>query len=318
MGITKNHQSEGTLRRMAEAAFPGRGVVSIRELTEGLCNAAYLLELTDGTRTVLKIAAADGQGLLRNEEGMMRAEVDALERVRGLGDVPVPAVYAHDFSRTRCSGAYFFMEALPGASMFSQRDSLPEATRVALHRALGRMARRVGSLTGERFGLLGGQARYDTLLDFFRALMDNVLLDAEEKAVDLCYPYDDFRAALERDADCFQEVTVPRLVHWDLWEGNIFVLDGVITGLIDWERAMWGEPFMDDRFRRHNRTAAFLEGYGQTAFSREEMRRILWYDVFLYLTMMTEGSFRQYPDDSQYRWVRPLMLSSREELERTR
>ena len=81
---------------------------------------------------------------------------------------------------------------------------------------------------------------------------------------------------------------------------------------------MWGEPFMDDRFRRHTRTSAFLEGYGQTAFSREEMRRILWYDVFLYLTMMTEGSFRQYPDDSQYRWVMPLMLSSREELERTR
>ena len=27
-----------------------------------------------------------------------------------------------------------------------------------------------------------------------------------------------------------------------MWEGNIFVKDGEISGIIDWERAMWGEP----------------------------------------------------------------------------
>ena len=40
MSITKNHQSPETLRRMCAAAFPGREVKSITELTEGMCNAA--------------------------------------------------------------------------------------------------------------------------------------------------------------------------------------------------------------------------------------------------------------------------------------
>lgn len=48
-------------------------------------------------------------------------------------------------------------------------------------------------------------------------------------------------------------------VHWDMWEGNIFIKDGHISGIIDWERALWGEAFMDDRFREHNRTQEFLK-----------------------------------------------------------
>lgn len=39
-----------------------------------------------------------------------------------------------------------------------------------------------------------------------------------------------------------------------------------VCGIIDWERALWGEPFMDDRFRIHNRGKHFLEGFGQTSF----------------------------------------------------
>ena len=95
-------------------------------------------------------------------------------------------------------------------------------------------------------------------------------------------------------------------MHWDMWEGNIFVKNSQISGVIDWERAMWGEPFMDDRFRYHSRQKEFLKGFGINELSSEELRRIYWYDVLLYLTMMTEVTYREYEDDSQYQWVKPL------------
>ena len=66
---------------------------------------------------------------------------------------------------------------------------------------------------------------------------------------------------------------------------------------------MWGEPFMDDRFRYHNRNQAFLRGFGQTEFSEAEKRRLRWYDILLYLTMMIEVFYREYEDDGQYRWA---------------
>ncbi len=44
------------------------------------------------------------------------------------------------------------------------------------------------------------------------------------------------------------------------------------------------------------------------------MRRIYWYDVFLYLTMMIEGAYREYEDDGQYCWVKPLFEASYREV----
>lgn len=41
-------------------------------------------------------------------------------------------------------------------------------------------------------------------------------------------------------------------------------------------------------------------------FSPDELRRIAWYDLFLYITMMTEGFLRQYSNIEGMRsWLRP-------------
>ena len=71
---------------------------------------------------------------------------------------------------------------------------------------------------------------------------------------------------------------------------------------------MWGEPLMDDRFRRHNRPAAFLEGYGKTSFTPAETRRLAWYDMYLYLTMITESYYRQLDNiERLIAWLKPLV-----------
>ena len=92
-----------------------------------------------------------------------------------------------------------------------------------------------------------------------------------------------------------------------MWEGNVFVKDGRVSGIIDWERAMWGEPFMDDRFRMHNRDKYFLEGFGQTSFTENEIKRLRWYDIILYLTMMIEVFYREFEDKGQYFWAREML-----------
>lgn len=68
---------------------------------------------------------------------------------------------------------------------------------------------------------------------------------------------------LEEEKEFFEEVTVPCLVHWDLWEGNVFVSGGKITGIIDWERALWADPLLELGFRTYDDPADFLEGYGK-------------------------------------------------------
>lgn len=310
MSITKNHQSPENLRAMCAVAFPGREIVAITELTEGMFNAAYRVDFVDGA-SVLKIAAGDASGLLSNEINLMQAEVAAMRIAREHGLTLVPQVQYADFSRTLCSGNYFFMECLPGCSMNSCRDQLTENEINHVHHQVGQFQRMTADIHGVDFGPLGLEQRFPTLHGLMRFLFTNVLRDAEKRSIDLQLSHGELLARLDADEALFAQVKTPSLVHWDMWEGNIFVDQGELCGIIDWERAMWGEPFMDDRFRSHNQPAAFLEGFGHTAFTPDEKRRIAWYDLFLYLTMVTESFYRGYEDiDGVLSWLRPLVADA--------
>lgn len=195
MGITKNRQSEKVICQMAKAAFPDKQIKNISELTDGMCNAAYLIQFKDGKDSILKIAAKDNKGFMSNEINMMQAEVEAMRLIKQHSFVKAAEVQYFDMSRTLCSGEYFFMEALEGRSFFSVKEDMTEKEQ------------------------------------------KQVAIGVEKKKILEC---------LCRQRSVFDLVAEPVFVHWDMWEGNIFIKDGHISGIIDWERALWGEAFMDD------------------------------------------------------------------------
>lgn len=315
MAITKNYQTEERLKQMALTAYPKLQVDSITELTEGMCNAAYLFTFHDGSKSVLKIAAENRQGRMTNERNLMETEVKAMRLLEQTDSVRVAKIHYYDTSHMLCDADYFFMEALPGKSLYSMREELTEEEKNRIHYEIGLAEHAISEIRGEKFGLLGEQEHtHETLYAFVYELIGNVLSDADKKQVVIGVDAEEILTQLCQDKAAFDEVKKPALVHWDMWEGNLFIYEKHLAGIIDWERAMWGEAFMDDRFRRHTRHPEFLRGYGQTSFSQNEMRRILWYDVLLYLTMMTEGAYREYEDDSQYQWIKPLFEASWNEL----
>lgn len=307
MGITKNKQTNENIIRMAKSAFPQRGVPQIAELTEGMCNAAYELVYEDGFKTILKISSPIKTGFMTNECNLMEAEVKAMKLVAEKTDIKVAKVYQYDTTKELCDGDYFFMERLEGTSWISVMDSLGEELNSKLRMEVGKLQKQLSEITGDTFGLLGDHThQFGNLYEFIYFLIHNVLDDAAKRDVVIGIHQDEILEKLSKDQGIFEAVRTPTLVHWDMWEGNIFVKEGNISGVIDWERAMWGEPFMDDRFRYHNRRNDFLKGFGINEFSEDERRRIYWYDILLYLTMMTEVTYREYEDDSQYQWVKPL------------
>ncbi len=315
MGITKNHQSRENICRMAMAAFPDKVVDDCTELTEGMCNTAYLVQFADGSRSVLKIAAEGNQGRMTNEVNLMEAEVDAMRLVHQRSRVKAAQVQFYDTSKNLCTGDYFFMEELEGQSFSSAGKHYTEEEHQTIYYEIGQVQRELASVAGTAFGLLGDkETHYQSLYSFVYQLIANVLSDARKKQVEIGVSEAEILSRLEQDKDIFEQVTKPVLVHWDMWEGNVFVKDGHVTGIIDWERALWGEAFMDDRFRRHTRNPWFLKGFGKETFTDSELRRMAWYDVYLYLTMMTEVFYREYGDDGVYQWAKPMFLASWQEL----
>jgi len=317
MAITKCKQSEEQIVRAAQAAFPDKEIAKVEELSEGMCNAAYKLTFADGCKAIMKIASPHKSGFLTNECGLMDAEVRALKLISEKTDVKVPKVYAYDASRTICEGDYFFMECMEGENWITVFDAQEEEMRDKLRRQQGEVQKKLTLVTNTQFGMLGDEEHvYGSLFEFVFYLIKNVLKDAAARDVEVGVSAAEILTALAADKACFDEVKIPSLVHWDMWEGNIFVKDGTITGIIDWERTMWGEAFMDEPFRRHKRSAKLLEGFGITEsdISETEMRRIHWYDVFLYLTMMTEVFYREYENKGQYYWAKGLFEEAWEKI----
>lgn len=320
---TKNKQEWGTLLKMAKRAFPGeRGTekeYTFRELKEGFFNAAYLVCFPSGKEAILKIAPPKDAQIMTYEHGMMRTEVEAMRLVRAKTAVPVPEIFYYDPSGELCGSDYFFMEKLKGASYASTREKLSSEERYRVEYEAGRYNRLMNELEGEYFGIPGVPAQCGkSWKAAFGKIMEALLKDGEQKKMDIGMDYDELRRILEKHAGCLEEVKHPRFVHWDLWEGNLFQKDGRVTGLIDFERALWGDPLMEHDFQgitRGEKNTPFLEGYGKTSFSSLEKEQRGLYNLHLFFIMTIECAYREYEDNSQYRWARRMLLEEKKILE---
>ncbi len=314
----KNHQPLAKIKEMVRLGLGASEVQDCVELTAGFCNVAYYITQEDGTKSILKIASPDENSRMRNENCLMENEVSAMQLAKDKISCKIPEVYFYDDSCKICTGPYFFMEVVPGADYWTLREELSNEEKTEINFTVGNLVKEISEIKGTYFGSLGNpDARFKTLYEWVSYMLKNVVLDAEDKNIDYFISKTNLFSMLEKDKPCFDEFTNSCLVHYDLWEGNIFICNKKISGIIDWERAMFGDPLMEDRFRRGKCSQDFVNGYSERPFTRNEKRRLLWYDIILFLSMMNEGSFRNYPDDSTYNYAMPLYKCSLEELNRT-
>ncbi|WP_379153009.1 phosphotransferase family protein [Paenibacillus sp. sgz5001063] len=304
--FTKVKLDDQQLRALVTGTFGNDiSLISSKELTGGFFNTAYDLELSDGKSVILKVAPAEETATLSYEKDIMRAEVKALRLVLARGGIPVPAVYGFDESCERIRSPYFFMEKVEGTPYDEVKESLTDKGKASIERELGRYQYLINKITGEHFGLFGESAGAAgrTWRETFTTMIHAVLDDGERLEAKLPSSYEDIRQGLERYLPALDEVTEPRLIHWDLWNGNIFVKDGVIVSIIDWERALWGDVLLEYYFRHFENSPAFLEGYGVPFNTPGEQLRIRLYDLYLDLIMVIECYSRQYKDENHVRWA---------------
>ena len=305
--ITKNYLAQEIIQEITERAF-GKGTMeSFQELEGGFCNAVYRICLKDKREAILKVAPADHIRLMSCETEMMRTEVGAMRLAEENHIKGVPAVYAFDDSRTLCNGAYLLMEKKEGISLMDAKQTMDEAQKDAADRKVGGLLRKINSIKGEKFGhFCVPKLQYEVWFDAFYHMISRVIQDGIDAGISIGVSYQEILDKLMSHREHFEQVKEPRLIHFDSWDGNILMKDQEISGIIDWERAMWAEGLMEDRFRFHCVSNAFQEGYGDGPLTQSQQIRSHWYDVYLYLIMMFEVTYRQYETMDQYHWVHGL------------
>jgi aminoglycoside phosphotransferase (APT) family kinase protein len=305
--LTKVPVTDAELAAMVRRGFGSRAQVSeLVELTEGTYNAAYRLRLADGQVFVLKVAPPPGMDLLRHEVDLMHTEVRFFQQAREAG-APVPAIAFADLDRDLVGRDYVFLEELAGESLSRADPRLSTVDRGAVRRELGAAIGRVHAVTGERYGypLRHSRTWQSTWRDAFLAMVDDILVDAARLDSELPLPRPVIAERFARHAALLDAVDRPALVHFDLWDGNVFVRqdgDGWrLTGLIDGERAFYGDPYAEFAsialFRDIQQLPEVLEGYAAATgapveFTEDVRLRITMYTCYLYLIMVIEGPTR--------------------------
>ncbi|MFC8372407.1 phosphotransferase family protein [Streptomyces sp. NPDC057238] len=303
---------ERARRVLAEAGLPPDALTGVRPLSGGTYNTVEELLLADGSRYVLKVPPAPAVPGLRHERRLLVSEADFCA---GAAEAGVPAPHAVSVGGDT-SVPYLLMTACPGEPW--TRAEPADGERAALRTELGRQVARLHRVTGPGFGYPSG-ALGPLAPDWrtaFTAMTDAVLADARDYGARLPRPVDEVAAVIRTAAGALDEVTVPVLVHFDLWPGNILVErpaagEARIGGLIDGERMFWGDPladFVSLALLGDIRTdQAFLAGYGEAGgravFDTAARVRLALYRAYLYLIMLTETVPRASGDEHE-RWLR--------------
>lgn len=301
---TKNRKTREQIARMVERAFGGislaAGEDAVRELEEGWFNAAYDVRLSDGREVIVKIAPPRDADVLAYERHIMATEVATMRLLRENPAIPVPQIYFFDTTCDLCDSEYFFMEKLSGDNYGHVKASFSPEMQAQIDRQIGAIVREINSYTGPYFGYDGNRdLRAQSWKEAFLMIMDSVLQDGISKQADVGFPIDDIRAAVLTHASSLEAVSTPRLVHWDAWDLNFFVKDGKISGILDFERALWADPLMEAQFRAlaFGGVSESMRGYGKTTFTHEEEQRCHLYTLHLALVMKTECYYRNYESD---------------------
>ena len=257
----------------------------LRRIPTGKFNASYTVDGADRP-LILRVAPADDAGFVFYERNMMAQEPEVHALIRSRTSVPVPEILVYDNTRTTIDRDFLIMEKLPGRPL-SDFDGLTYDSHNRVLFQVGRALREIHGITAGRYGYLGAHRPMKPQIDWldaFSIMWNSMISDIVD-----CGGYDDveskrMRDMLDKNLHYFNRKTPAMLLHMDVWSQNILVdEEGNLTGLIDLDRALWGDPEIEFAVLDYCGVSepAFWRGYGmERDISVEARRRNLFYLLY--------------------------------------
>jgi aminoglycoside phosphotransferase (APT) family kinase protein len=266
----------------------------------GKYNTSYYV---DGWKRplVLRIAPPDAREQnLFYEFRMMRQEPEIHALVRLRTNAPVATIIAHAAPHPLIGRDFLLMDRLPGSPISSR--TMGTAAFKKLLFQVGRAMAQVHAITRDEYGYVGPHRPMEPQKDWSGAfpVMWHKLIDDTVSCGG--YSTDDadlMRRLLDKHLEAFRRPVASSLLHMDIWAENILCDgSGGLTGLLDWDRALWGDPEIEFAVLDYCGISepAFWDGYGKNRDTSRgaEIRRLFYllYEVqkYIFIHRVRSGS----------------------------
>ena len=261
--VFRQEQIEQIMRKH----FPSTNVTRIQPVTTGKFNSSYFVSTAENDY-VVRIAPAKSEFFVFYEKNMMAQEPELHQIIRQQTSVPVPEIFVYDTDHDIIANDFLIMQRLPGRPASDARFLTNRLWHKALFQ-IGDFLRQVHDLTAEHYGYLGAHhpmPPQQTWHEAFAIMWSKMICQLGEINA---YSENDVQFLLdlfEKHSDIFHRDVPASLLHMDVWAQNILVdANGNVTGLLDWDRALWGDPEIEFAVLDYCGISepAFWHGYGR-------------------------------------------------------
>lgn len=257
-------------RRMLGA---GTDLCASEPLAGGRFNTTYRLHFAGRSPLILRLAPPRRAHLFRHEAAALRREC-TIQPLLARTAAVFPRMVATDFSGTVVSRDCVLQDCLAGDLWAEVAPRLGAEDSASLWRQFGTHVRRIHALRGSGFGFPSPAPLRRSYSVWLQELVAGMASDIGELGLQV-EGLDHFRALLAQGAARIDRAGPPRLVHGDLWPRNVLVTQRdegwLISGILDAERAFWGDPAAEWIFSFLDIPDDFWCAYGQdlSASARE-------------------------------------------------
>ena len=264
--------------------------VRFTPIKTGKFNLSVRLDVGDEA-FVLRIAPPDDAVFVFYERRMIAQEAGLHALLRDQTTVPVPRVVGYDDSRRLIDRDYIILEMLPGR---------PWSECVGAHEGrilfqLGQMLAQVHQQKADQYGYLGPHRPLPPAGSWvvaFEQMWQRMIEDVAEAGFYNAAERDRLRFQFRRYRDLFDRPVAAHLLHMDVWQQNVLIAgSGRVTGLLDWDRALWGDPEIEFAVLDYCGLSRreFWKGYGRPREKTKEaeIRRIFYllYELQKYIVI---------------------------------
>ena len=217
-------------------------VISLRGIPTGKFNTSYWISTAGGGDFVIRIAPNAQIPMLFYERNMIAQEPVVHQLVRQNTEIPVADVVHFDSGTELLGSAFIIYTALPGLSWYGQSVKDPAALKCQLGQYLRELHENV---TAGQFGYVGAHAvmdAQDNWASAFEIMWNKLIDDIASVRMYLSQEADKYKELLGRHIEHFDQPQRASLLHMDIWTQNILTDGQTITGIVDWDRCLWGDP----------------------------------------------------------------------------
>lgn len=293
----KQNLSDNDIQKIFSSNNLGK-VLESKQLSGGEFNTVYKV-VTDNGEYVIKIAPSKDVSVLTYEQNIAASEQFALNNLCNNSYAKVPKVIASS-SDLADKYNYLIIEFVEGEMLLGQNLSKDEYNAVMFD--LGKAVAEFHNTECDLgFGYLQNGLK-PTWKDAYFDMINNIIKDGKKVRCKIpCF--DEIMNLIDKCSYVLDEIKSPSILHFDLWQGNIFVKDGKLSSIIDFERTILGDPVGDFIHLDYiapfdmNENKSLLDGYNSVAknnlsFNKNELIRFYLMRLYLGLIVCVETYYR--------------------------